>query len=64
LTSGYEIRIEDGKKSKSGMNMTNHFSGSFETVFWVKILIVSRMKRRSIRDTNRIHFGVMTKQNN
>jgi hypothetical protein len=41
FTPGSEIR--EGKKSgskvpESGMNISDHFSKSFETVFWLKIL--------------------------
>jgi hypothetical protein len=37
-----------GKKSGSvsGMNNTNHFSESVETIFWVKILVNSLMRIR------------------
>jgi hypothetical protein len=38
LTPGSGIRIRDGKKSGSGMNIQDNFSKSLETVLGLKIL--------------------------
>jgi hypothetical protein len=32
----FDLRIRDGKKSGSGINIPDHISKSFGTIFWLK----------------------------
>jgi hypothetical protein len=51
------MRIRDGKKSRTGMNLLDHISESLETIFWVKHFLNSLMLIR-IRDPESFRPGI------